>query len=68
MWRKFAEKIPEKSGLYIVFAKSMDPEMPLKLAVWWFADRQEWGLVEHWKNAVTHWMPLPDDPEEVPNG
>lgn len=65
-WVKVTEerKGPDTTGFYIVFAESADPELPLKVMVWWNQDKQEWGLVEYWKNKVSHWMPMPDDPEE----
>lgn len=70
LWISVKERLPEKSGLYIVYAPSADPASPRIHAVWYECDergegyKKGWSLCDPWAKAATHWMPLPDPPKE----
>ena len=66
-WISVAERLPEKSGRYIVLRKSGDC-----LDCYYEKDRGSWGVLIDmgeagalWVayNGVTHWMHLPKPPE-----
>jgi len=69
-WIDFAKQSPDDGGRYLVFAPSMDPEVPFVTVAWWSTRNQRWELLPAvWAKAVTHWMPLPKPPEgELLNG
>ena len=64
-WIESKYRLPPKTGTYLIYAPSADPNSPLIVSCWW-EDGTEfpkgWGLVEVWRDAVTHWMPLPPPP------
>lgn len=61
-WVEIADGgLPTEEGWYIVFAESADPDRPLLTQVF-YDQEQGWGLVDAWKNAVTHWCSLPSRP------
>lgn len=77
-WIPVTERLPDKDGRYLCltriigynhvvlsFAKDGEEvgyyELTGKKNVWYEYDR-EWGVVS--LNSVTHWMPLPEPPEQ----
>ena len=64
-WISVKEKLPEKDGLVLVFAKSEDPRKPLICQAWFNPSNSNWSLLpEIWVDAITHWMYLPEPPKE----
>lgn len=62
-WIPVAERLPEESGMYIVTAN--DGHVQRVSFVLWQKKNRVWNLVgarSYWR--VTHWMPLPELPEE----
>jgi len=57
-WISVEDKLPEKPGLYIVHCLS-DKETPVKTAHKWDKGPFAWAA-----GNVTHWMPLPEPPQE----
>jgi len=54
-WISFRERKPELSGEYIVFSESLNVTVS-----WYYAHAgQSFGAP-----YVTHWMPLPEPPEQ----
>lgn len=61
-WIKTSSKLPEHCGSYIIYAPSADPQIPM-LCSCWFDPRSGWGVVDYWKDEITHWQPLPQPPK-----
>lgn len=70
-WISVKDRLPEKSGAYLVYAPSADPENPLIVSAWFELDEdgkgnmKGWQIVGPWAEAITHWMPLPVPPKEA---
>lgn len=74
-WIPCSERLPEKDGVYLAanayigwiaiysFAKEkkISGLWGLQKDVWWRLNR-EWGIQR--MDGITHWMPLPEPPEE----
>lgn len=57
---------PPESGLYLVCARSADPDMPFRHLAFFHMNSGFWsGLVPPWLKALTHWMPYPELPEAL---
>lgn len=60
-WIPVTERLPEKSGSYLVYVYGEVTEMDC-----W---RGKWHMLgDDYTKAVTHWMPLPKPPKEESNG
>ena len=56
-WIPVTERLPEKSGSYLVYVYGEVTEMDC-----W---RGKWHMLgDDYTKAVTHWMPLPEPPKE----
>ena len=77
-WIPVEERLPEKSGEYLVLTEESDIfGMDFDEDVgengefgWWFPRFSQGGYVDsNWEKAenVTHWMPLPQLPKEDPH-
>jgi hypothetical protein len=63
-WNKCSDEQPAKDGLYMVYAPSADPDKPV-LALAWYHTKGYWSLLPKvWCLAITHWMEMPQPPEE----
>ena len=56
-WIPVTERLPEKSGSYLVFVYGEVTEMNFWYGKWH-------RLRDDYTKAVTHWMPLPQPPKE----
>ena len=64
-WIKCSEKMPDKDGEYLVFAPSLDEEIPFEGIAWYNKSVNYWeGVLYVWAKAITHWMPLPQKPNQ----
>lgn len=69
-WVSVKDRLPEKSGSYMLFAPAADPRYPLYAVAWYeipgSGTRPGWhGLAKPWLGAITHWMePQPPEEEE----
>jgi hypothetical protein len=60
-WVSVKDRLPEKSGRYLVYAKEGERETHRTIAPFHKAFHLS-GRMAYWK--VTHWMPLPEPPKE----
>lgn len=60
-WISVKDRMPEKSGRYLVYAKEGERETHRTIAPFQKAFHLS-GRRAYWK--VTHWMPLPEPPKE----
>ncbi len=64
-WISVQERLPVQDALYLIHAPSLDEKSPLIITAWYDPKKGEWsGLVPYWRDAVTHWMALPDPPKD----
>jgi hypothetical protein len=69
-WIPVTERLPSENGLYFCCWKALcnDKSWIIRLATW----RADTGWMnmsdEPMKKPITHWMPLPEPPEEVTDG
>ena len=69
-WIPVTERLPEEEGWYLVYTtpnrdhKSINKAMFCKGYAWGNFEPYWRGAGGHWAN-VTHWMPLPEQPEEA---
>gem|GEM_PF-2781402 len=62
-WINIKDKLPDKTGFYLVCAESADPKLPYKNMLWFDAKTKKWsGIVEVWTKAIEYWMPFPKLP------
>ena len=57
-WIPVTERLPEKTGSYLVYVYGEVTEMNYWHGKWH-------SLGDDYTKAVTHWMPLPEPPKEV---
>lgn len=59
-WIKVEERLPEKPGTYVAYALGMHLVLE-------FDENEDWWDEEYnrYNVSITHWMPLPEPPEEV---
>ena len=62
-WISVKDRLPEDEGFVLIHAPSADEHKPVIITAWHDTETREWGLVDVWANAVTHWMPLPVPPK-----
>ncbi len=62
-WVRCSDRLPEGEGLFLVYAPSADPESPF-VSIAWYVDGGWCLIAEVWSQAITHWMELPEGPEE----
>jgi len=63
VWHPISEN-PPKTGTYLVFAPSADPNVPLRTIAFWHSRDSKWlQLAPVWLGALTHWAPFPEDPK-----
>ena len=60
-WTSVKDRLPDKEGIYLVYAPSSDDNTPLIKTIWY--DNPGWGLILAWAKSITHWMPLPETPK-----
>jgi len=64
-WTSVKDRLPDKDAPYLVFIPTADDSKPLTLIAWYDPKGYGWsGIVEYWVCAITHWMELPDWPED----
>jgi hypothetical protein len=65
VWRSVErEGWPLLEGKYIVHTPTADPSIPYIGMGWYDPVEGRWTLIPKvWADAVTHWMPLPELPE-----
>lgn len=71
-WISVKDRMPEDDGYYMVYAKGYWGNNRLigDLAISKFDKNYEtpWGIergkARGWKGIITHWMPLPEPPED----
>lgn len=64
-WISVKDQLPEKQGVYLVAFKSPLPKVTI---AWWAPREYGWYDLEYYNfhtDGVSHWMPLPEPPEEV---
>lgn len=69
-WISVKDRLPEKKGMYIIYAPTPTLRKPL-LRSMWFDPELGWGtgreaLIPSDIEAITHWMPLPEPPRAKP--
>ena len=64
-WISANNKLPEKSGYYLVFFSNGMPSCKMRVHNW-IKDEHHWRGAEAFSmiEGITHWMPLPEPPEE----
>jgi len=63
-WISVKDRLPDRDAPYIVFIETADPDKPLMLIAWYRPEFGFSGIVTYWIDAITHWMELPDWPED----
>jgi len=64
-WVSVKDRLPGRDAPYLVFIPTADDSKPLTLIAWYDPGGFGWsGIVEYWVCAITHWMELPDWPED----
>ena len=58
-WISVNDRMPNRRGTYLTFCRFRDGQTEIKVKLW----TPTIGFTSQAK-AVTHWMPLPDAPEE----
>lgn len=59
-WIRVEDRLPESAGWYLVFYNGSE------MQVAYFRGRK-WPFDNHY-HTITHWMPLPEPPEEMSQG
>jgi len=54
-WIKVEDRLPEKNGYYLVYQEAIED---MFICMW---GQNSWYYTN---TFITHWMPLPDKPEE----
>lgn len=63
-WIGVEERLPPpETKIYLIASRGPDGEQIVKTSVWAWDENGEKGDWINW-NVVTHWMPLPNHPEE----
>ena len=64
-WISVKDRLPEKSGYYLVFFSDGMPSCKIRVHNW-LKDEHHWRGAEAFSRieGITHWMPLPEPPEE----
>lgn len=63
-WIKCKDKLPEDQVRVLIFTKYKGDAIAKRCGNGdWYLDKNDYLAVYH-ANEVTHWMPLPNDPEE----
>ena len=60
-WISVKDRLPEKEGSYLTFCRYRDGDTRQAIKLW----MPRLNRFTSEANAVTHWMPLPPDPEEA---
>lgn len=56
-WIDATKRQPDKSGRYLVYAKSMDTDKPFYAVAFYDLVSLSWvGIPTIWANAISHWM------------
>lgn len=56
-WIYSGDALPVEEGLYLVYAKSENPDKPFYSVAFW--DGRFWlGIPDVWASTVTHWQKL----------
>lgn len=64
-WISVKDRLPDRVGEeYIVYITSNDGEKCVTCDHWVGSSRCRWFLFDDAEAVVTHWMPLPEPPEE----
>jgi len=63
-WISVEDKLPDKDASYLIHAPSADPKSPWITCAWYDPRIPAWSMLpECWLKAITHWMPLPKEPD-----
>lgn len=63
LWIKCTDQLPKTEGLKIIYAPTMDINIPLITLAWWNKKQSTWdGIPICFSDAVSHWMELPEKP------
>lgn len=57
-WISVKERTPERGGQYLTWCRYRDGDTAMKIKLW------KDGAFTSEAKAVTHWMPLPEPPED----
>ena len=63
-WHAVADGLPAEDTAVIIYAPSMDPDKPL-IVIAWYDPASGFSLIPVWAEAVTHWMYLPEPPDDT---
>jgi hypothetical protein len=67
-WIPVAERLPEESGIYMIFGHTKyEKTGDIDTAHFW-KERNEWANDWHYEPIVTHWMPPPQPPQPPKKG
>lgn len=61
-WISVKDRLPEYDDKHLVYAESDNPDVPLIMVIWYEPLFGWSGLPEDWIDAISHWMPLPENP------
>lgn len=65
MTKWISDRLPDNEGAYLVYAASENKDKPFIQIAWFYIEDKSWGLIPSiWAKAITHWMPLPDAPND----
>lgn len=63
-WIPCSERLPDEAGKYLCCVKNVFFPQNGFLIILWYNDGKWTDSYDCWENRVTHWMPLPEPPEE----
>jgi hypothetical protein len=65
-WISIDDRLPAVDGPVLIHAETADENKPLIVIAWYDPGGHGWSLiVPCFIPSITHWMPLPEPPEET---